>query len=624
MNRKGSIFFLSLSLLVVPAATHAQAWSGIIDPSRAVDWSTAGVVGGIPNRTTICATLSPSGTGTAQINSAIANCPSGQVVFLSAGTYTISGGISFNNHSNVTLRGAGPTQTILQFTGGDNCGGQGGDVCVINGTIYWEGSPATQPGGSNAANWTAGYARGTTQITLDNVSNLSVGNTLILDQANDTVDNGQMLVCDVSPICRQETSSPGRIINGVEYNQQQFVKVTAISGSGPYTVTITPGLYGTNWRSSQTPKAWWTGPSITGVGIENMTLDHTGTSTSILSGTYFFNASNCWVSNVKSLDTVRNHVWLYLSSHIQVQNSYFYGTHNATSQSYGVEAFGTSDDLAINNIFQHITTPIIMGPAMGFVGAYNYLTDMYYTTPTGWMIDSIAGGHDAGAMYNLFEGNASTTQYTQDNYHGSTNLETLFRNQFAASYPGITNNTEVISLVALSRYANFVGNVLGTPGYHKVYEDSSVGIAGDPLHSIYLLGYAGTLEQSLSTIPYDPLVHITMLRWGNYDVVTGAPRWDATEVPLGNALPSSHTLPASFFLSSKPSWWGTMPWPAIGPEVTGGTDPTGHVYDIPAKACYKSTPADSTGILRFDGNTCYNSSASPPPAPPTNLTVVVH
>src|SRR5437879_6900286 len=34
------------------------------------------------------------------------------------------------------------------------------------------------------------------------------------------------------------------------------------------------------------------------------------------------------------------------------RSSYFYGTKNAASQSYGVESFMTSDDLVINNIFQ--------------------------------------------------------------------------------------------------------------------------------------------------------------------------------------------------------------------------------------------------------------------------------
>src|SRR5881296_2837775 len=107
--------------LSVGAVAAVEPWSGILDPSRAVDWSQAGIPGGIPNRTTICASLDPGATYT-QINTAIAACTNG-VVYLNAGTYSLSGGITFEGTSNVTLRGAGPDQTILQFTGTDRCGG---------------------------------------------------------------------------------------------------------------------------------------------------------------------------------------------------------------------------------------------------------------------------------------------------------------------------------------------------------------------------------------------------------------------------------------------------------------------------------------------------------------------
>src|SRR5256885_2268080 len=75
---------LALALLLLPSPALAQPWSGVLDPSRATDWTTAGVVingvPGIPTRTTICQTLNPGST-TAQINRAISPCPAGQVVF---------------------------------------------------------------------------------------------------------------------------------------------------------------------------------------------------------------------------------------------------------------------------------------------------------------------------------------------------------------------------------------------------------------------------------------------------------------------------------------------------------------------------------------------------------------
>src|SRR5215218_6386495 len=42
--------FAVLIVLGLSGSLNAQSWSGIISPSRAIDWSTAGVPGGIPNR----------------------------------------------------------------------------------------------------------------------------------------------------------------------------------------------------------------------------------------------------------------------------------------------------------------------------------------------------------------------------------------------------------------------------------------------------------------------------------------------------------------------------------------------------------------------------------------------
>src|SRR5207253_5381375 len=139
--RHKSLFLFPLILLSLSLCSYAQLWSGILDTSRAIDWSQAGVIGGIPNRTSVCATLNPGATAT-QINSAIASCPAGQVVFLNAGTYNLSSGILFSNKSNVTLRGAGADQTKLVFTGGVSCFGPSADICIRNGESSYSSSPA--------------------------------------------------------------------------------------------------------------------------------------------------------------------------------------------------------------------------------------------------------------------------------------------------------------------------------------------------------------------------------------------------------------------------------------------------------------------------------------------------
>ena len=605
MRRNESLLLAFALLLGLSTSSQAQT---VIDASRRINWSQAGVSGGIPVRTTTCATLNTGATA-AQINNAIASCPSGQVVKLNAGTYTLSSGIDFNGHSNVTLSGAGPDQTLLVFTAGVGCGGLGADICVENSALNFSGNPG------NTANWTGGYAVGTTSITLSSTTNLKVGTVLILDQLDDSSDGGAIFNCQASPACA--TEGPGGTGRSARV-QAQMVKVTAISGS---TVTITPGLYMPNWRSSQSPGAWWSSAlPITGTGIENLSVSHLS-STSALSGIYFYNAYDCWIRNVRSLSANRNHVWLYQSAHATVRDSYFYGTQNAASQSYGIESYMSSDNLIENNIFQHITAGLMFGGSTaGTVAGYNYSIDDYYNV-TSWMMGS-SFFHDGGTSFVLVEGNDGIG-FTADAIHGTANFGTAFRNVFVGWETLKLAQTTPVHIYAFNRYMNIVGNVLGKAGYHSRYEDATTtGTSANT--SIYALGWSGNEGTTDGTVANDTRVKTTLFRWGNFDVVNGAAQWNASEVPstlsqFRNTVPADQTLPGSLYLSAKPSWWGTMPWPAIGPDISGGQDPTGHAYKIPAHACYDNT-SKTGGILNFNAVNCYPN--SPGPGAPRNLRIV--
>ena len=631
MIRTQAVISLVFALLLIatPLVAHAQLlWSGILDPSRAIDWSRTnpGVEGGIPNRTFICATLNP-GTTSAQINNAIASCSGnaaalaagGGVVFLNAGTYTLAAGVDFSGHSNVTLRGAGPDQTILIFTGAASCSGLGADVCV------WDGV-GSNPGGNlpNTATCTAGCIPGSTVVTLSNTTRLFVGGMLVLDQANDGADNGGIWVNDTT--CCTEGGSPGRSVNGVHYNQHQHVRVTAINGN---VVTITPGLYMPTWRASQNPGAWWPGSHIEKAGIEAMTLNHTNTGGPSIcsggvpcSGIIFLAAHNSWVKNVKSLSPNRNHIWLHSGvSHIEIRDSYFYGTRNAATVSYGIEPFYTTDNLVINNIFQHMPNAIVAGAMVGTVFAYNYAFDHFYSNPSGFMQAEYMA-HDAMAAFNLYEGNDSNGIFT-DAIHGTNALGTMFRNRLSGWEPGKTGQTNAGINDAYNRAYNWVGNIMGTVGYHTIYQANSD-------QAIWIIGFKGGAAGS-----FDPIANSSLLRWGNYDTVNATVRWLTSEIPIasipfvnGNPLPANHNLPASFFLSSRPAFWvtpwGTPAWPPIGPDVTGGSSvvgPGGFAYKIPARLCYENSPKDVNGILTFNAGNCYSQQSGTAPAPPLGLIV---
>src|SRR6266571_647599 len=99
---------LCLSVAVLPLSAQAAAWSGIIDPSRAIDWSGAGVPGGIPTNRTQCGATVGQTNEASVIQNALNACGPNQYVKLGAGTFTLSGGVNVTVN-NTTLRGSGPT-----------------------------------------------------------------------------------------------------------------------------------------------------------------------------------------------------------------------------------------------------------------------------------------------------------------------------------------------------------------------------------------------------------------------------------------------------------------------------------------------------------------------------------
>jgi hypothetical protein len=575
-------------------------------------------------------------------------------VFLNAGTYGGLGGIVFNGKSGVTLRGAGADKTFLLFTGGTGCLGAWTDVCIASSDTNWGGGP------SNSANWTAGYASGTTTITLSSVTNLNVGFPLILDQVDDPSDTGSVFVCQstsTAPPCSLE----GNNNNGQRNNRDQVQIVQVVScGTANVTgqacngtnVTITPAIRMANWSTAKSPGAWWASNPVSGDGIENLSMDHTSSSGN--RGVEIFNGIDCWVKGVRGIDSGKAQVEVTNSARITVQDSYFYLTQNSISQSYGTEAFNASDMLVQNNIFQFVAAPLMVnGSCTGCVMAYNFGINDYYTGSAGY-VAAATNQHTAGIDMLLYEGNVVASSYG-DNFHGTHNLVTFFRNQLVGNEPACYNGTALsfspctsnqiaMDIRAYSRFYNVVGNVLGQSGVSNSYQGH-----------IFSLGNGNT-EGSV-TVPSDPLVAATIMRWGNYDVVTGAVRFcgnssntgwtticgSTSEVPTGltaysNPVPTlgdtgigQSPMPASFYLSAKPSWWASgKAWPPIGPDVTGGNIPNvaGHAYTIPAQDCYLNVlggVSNGTGsVLNFNANACYTSSSATLPAPPTGLQAIVH
>jgi len=221
----------------------------------------------------------------------------------------------------------------------------------------------------------------------------------------------------------------------------------------------------------------------------------------------------------------------------------------------------------------------------------------------------------------------------------------MFRNRFHGA-----GGNAAIDLWSYNRYMNVIGNVLGTSGsnYSTIYQcvapqPGAICYQYNTPNPVYRIGYAGGSDTSPEAgVVYDPVVSTSLMRWGNYDVISNAVRWcgnssdpgwsttcaSTSEVPTGdpnypNPVPSNTSLPASFVFTSQPSFWpSSKPWPAIGPDVTGGnvSGVGGHVYTIPANDCYISIGGS---LSAFNADTCYPINGNPPPNPPQNLNAQV-
>jgi len=606
---------LFVTVLLLVSLLQAQNWSGILAPARAMNWSNAGVPGGIPNRTTICSSLTSTATSSA-INAAIASCASagGGVVSLGAGTYSNATSGFCITGNNVTVRGAGANQTILAPTSGSSCNGLPSSAGMSSSDDNYSGNISNGPVAVSGT-----VTQGSTTITLASVPNLVVGNPIILDQLDSTADVGAVTVTQadsaqsgaVSPGTNGPYSIKGSNTVGMRcasasspancYSQEQIVTVTQCDGvttvghacASGSNISISPGLHMANWSTSNGMSAWWATHPISMDGIEDMEIN-SANNTAL--GTYgvgiiIDNCTGCWVKGVMSSTTEESHVHLQYALQATVRDSYFFLTQNTVTISYGIEPYSCSDCLFENNIFHAVVAPVMFNSStVGSVIGYNFAINEYYTGSS--VYNALCfDEHSSGISLNLFEGNICNG-HTPDAIHGVADLNTDFRNYFSqnanpvcyssgtggaagyatATYAPCTSAMAPIQIYAYHRFYNLIGNVLGTTGINTVYNASS----NNNNSPVLYLGFGN------GSVPNDSAVGRTIMLWGNADPVTGwsSPRFNSTEVPSGltgtqaayaNPVPTNNTLPASFYYTSTPSWWpSSKPFPIIGPDITTG------------------------------------------------------
>jgi PKD repeat protein len=485
-----------------------------------------GVQGGIPDssRMPVHATL-PSTATAAQINSAISTCPAGSVVQLQAGTFSLTERVSMK--SGVVLRGAGPSRTILNFTGG---GGYN------NGLISFAGPFQDAP--PIVKSLIGGMGQGSTVLTLNNVTGLAVGDLVGIDQLNDA----NIGVENVATF----TSRSGGI-----RGQGQNVMITAINGSA---ITISHPILMTNYNSAAQPEVWRIGSPMRNAGVENMKLVNVDQDNADFN-IYIQGGFNCWIKDVHSVAAERSHMRAYQCVRIEVRHSLFQRTKSYASQSYGMNVTYSSFCLVEDNIFEEVTSPVNLwgSGTCGNVIAYNYTQNMRLDAAPAWLSENVFT-HGCHPSMNLVEGNHLTTIYW-DYIWGSASHNTAFRNRVTGWEAGKAANTFPICAERNNRFETYAGNVLGMEGIHTRYKLAGTAQTGLDNY-IYVFGYAGTDQESLTG--YDPQVAATAVLKGNYNYADHA--INSAENLGGD------TMRASWYQDSKPAWFGDRPWPWVNPN----------------------------------------------------------
>ena len=593
-TRKSIFFFLLISF---------NAWTqNPIAPGRIADWDGhVGVPGAIPVRTAIYTTINVAvyGNGTtdasAAISSAIASCPAGQVVYLPAGTYLLNNPVDFNLKSNVTLRGDGAGKTFLDP----------------------HGFAALYTGEANMSaerQVLSGSTKGSTSITVNDVTGIQPGLILDLYEANDT---------DFF------WSRAGH----VDFTGQ-WVTVKSVSGT---TILLEDPLV---FDFTLNPRfRYYTAKGCSWIGIEDMTIkgDQNYTGSMIK----FFGAYASWIRNVETAwGNGNEHIFMYGSVRCEVRDCYIHDTYS-TSDGYGIMT-GLSSDIIYghggctgllieNNIFANLLVSVMFETETGSVVGYNYSRNARLQMWPNYVVPDFIVNHAPHGIMDLFEGNIACGLQS-DGYHGSISHLTLFRNWFSGKHvdPNRTGNIKLVDLDRYSRYSNVVGNVLGFTGWTGSACVGQYEMTGQPGYTaqadIYRLGYPNMgnngydFNNPPSNADYgglDPKTKSTLMRWGNFDFQNNSSQWSASEVPSGivrfaNPVPVNQSLPVSLYHSNKPVWFCALPWPLIGPDVTGGdADPSGYVFKNPAQKCYESTAKDINGnLILFSANTCYCNSVT--------------
>lgn len=567
---------LILALLVIVPSLRAE----IVPLTRRPTWlGNVGVRGGIPNRTTVWKTYTTNDT-IATINYDLTHSAghSNEVVVFSPGHYYFNDYMLFGwngpfSGSGLTIQGATNGGTVFHWLASTRYGN--GLIQVA--TVGALGSPQVNAG--YIKDWTSGYAQGASNITINTAEanaetygHLKAGTVVILDQLN-TADFNPVGTEGLPAQQMWRDAALSRIFT-------QTVEVQSVTGGT--NLVINPPLMLTNWSSGQSPQLWFWGDSTEYTGFKNIIVDGAkwvspGVVSTNADGTtnyhphpygIFFNGTkNCFVKDCgfRAMKTgcIGMQCWMWNEVTGCWQEDRRIANPPVAQDSYGINPKWGSFGAFYDNWFNGIPAPIVPDHGCTYsVFAASYATNCVYVSDgNNWMAHMIQP-HGAGVIGNLFEQNEGSG-FNDDDIHGGGGYNVCLRDFFLGQHEGLesvkNNNTLAYFIWGTNRYDALVGCVLGKSGYHDKYQWGVT--SPTPLSPAKSVGRAGHYGNNAGQNQGDALTLTSLILHGNYDVVTAGVKWDASI--------ADHTIPNSWWLSSRPSWWPDGDaWPGIGSDLT--------------------------------------------------------
>ena len=615
----GRAIFLTLVVVSIgagPALAQSSGGgtgAGILPQNRdaSANWQMAGLlsVGGIPNRSVQCgSTISPLGSGrddTSNIQNAIDKCPAGDVVLLSAGTFTIGDGNFILINKGITLRGAGAGSTILTRTNGAELGsynpGSNPSPMIILGPEQYNNNY------SETTALTSEGKQGSYSIQAASATGFSAGQFVLIDEAMGgswqkdpegfsqkvwaagTYPNYELVYPDHKPQMACDNASgqlptqangPGDWFSNLDRFTNEIKKVVSVAGN---TVTFNSPL-STNYRVSHRARLYaFQTPFTQNAGVESLTAKYADDD-----DVEFIWCAYCYAYKVETTLWLGAGFSIYDGFRDQLEEIY---AHKPVwpvpgGGGYNISLANGSSEILVENSISVLANKVdvVRASGAGSVFAYNYLDDGFISGTDAWVETGINGSHLIGSHHILFEGNEAFDG-DEDGTWGSAVKQTFFRNWFTgfrapftdylngtvvndlANKPGGNAPLRAASMMNWAYYNSYIGNMLGTSGHMSgwVYRDPTADTS-----AIFTLGWDSCNGAT------DPEVSATAIIDGNYDYVLKKIKWASRD--------TSHILPNSLYLSSEPAFFEAgsgYTWPPFDPIH-------GVVNTLPATARYNA------------------------------------